>query len=109
MSNLWYTLPYYLQRDSTRNTAVVHAYVHPKQRNRKDYHTKNGKKRPKRAQKGKKGKKRRGNEKKGKEWKEGKKKTNPKSSRMPSERRPSPEGTRLLFEGSISPMIYMPR
>ena len=59
------------------------------------YYTKKGKKRAK------KGKKQRGNEKKRRE-----KKTKPKSSCMRSGHRPSPEGTRLLIAGTISPMIY---
>ena len=53
-NELWYTtIPYPLQRNSTRNIVVVHI-IHPKKRTKKDYYTKKGKKGPKGGKKGKK-------------------------------------------------------
>ena len=93
ITNLSYTIPYQLLGDNTRNKAVVHAYTRKIglemaviQRT---------------AKKGKRGQKRK-KEKKGKE-----RKTNQKTSCMRAGRRPSPEGTGLLFAGTISPMICL--
>ena len=72
-----YSIPYQLQRDNTRNMAVVHSYNASEKEDRR----------------AKKGNKQKGNEKK-------ETKIN-----MHSGRRPSPEETKLLLAGTISSMI----
>ena len=53
-SDLWYSIPYHLQRDDTRNIAVVHTYTRKRGLKRTIIH--------RRAQKGQKRKEQRGYE-----------------------------------------------
>ena len=51
-SGLWYTIPYDLRRDNTRNIAAVHTYVHPKKRTKRGLLYKEGQKKTEAGLKG---------------------------------------------------------
>ena len=76
-NKLRYTIPYHLQPNDTINICAVYTYT-----------------RKKKYEEGQ----------KGKEQKERKQKKNETKTNMWSGRRPSPEGTRLLFVGTLSPI-----
>ena len=87
---MWYIISYRLQRDNTRNIAVVHTYTRKKRTILKDH------------KEGQKNEKKETQRKKIIDRKEGE---NEIRIIMRSGRRPCPEGTTLLFVGTISPMV----